>query len=326
MRRREFIAGGVAAAWPLVARAQQAERMRRIGVLTGGLDLPNSGKGYPIMVAELRKLGFIEGQNLVIEHRRHDGGTAKTFAGANELVAAKAEVLVASGPELALQAAAAARPPVPIVVMAVNFDPIARGYVASLSRPGGNITGLFYRLPELAAKQLEILAEAFPDRKQVAVLWDQYSADQFAVAERTAQSMRLSLWPLKLESPPYDWDAAFRTLAQAGAHAVLVLSSPLFGGHREQIAGLAIQHRLPTMFTFDYYVEAGGLISYGVSIEPVWRRAASYVAKILRGAQPAELPLEQITNFELALNLKTAKAIGVALPTSILLRADEVIE
>ena len=328
MRRREFITllGGAAATWPLAASAQQAERMRRVGVLTGGLDKPNSGKGYPILLAELRKLGFIEGQNLVIEHRRTDEGTANTFAGANELVAAKADVLLASGPELALQAAAAARPLVPIVVMAVNFDPIARGYIANLSHPGGNITGLFYRQPELAAKQLELLAEAFPERNLVAVLWDQYSADQFEVAERAARSLHLSLRSFKLENPPYDWDGALQRVAQSEAQMLLVLSSAFFGGDRELIANLAIRHRLPTMFTFNYYVEAGGLIAYGVSIEPVWRRAASYVAKILRGAKPADLPVEQITNFELAINLKTAKVIGVTLPTSILLRADEVIE
>lgn len=328
MKRREFIGllGATAVGSPLEARAQQGERMRRVGVLTGALDKPVSAKGYPVLLAELRRLGFIEGQNLVVEVRPSDEGTTKAFAGANELVAAKADVLIANGPELALQAAAAARPPVPIVVMAVNFDPIARGYVANLSHPGGNITGLFYRQPELAAKQLELLAEAFPDRKQVAVLWDQYTADQFAVAERTAQSMRLSLRSLKLENPPYDWDVAFRTFAHGEGQMLLVLSSPLFGGHAERIASLAMQYRLPSMFTFNYYVEAGGLISYGVSVEPVWRRAASYVAKILRGAKPADLPVEEISNFELAINLKTAKAIGVTLPTSILLRADEVIE
>jgi ABC-type uncharacterized transport system substrate-binding protein len=210
--------------------------------------------------------------------------------------------------------------------MAVNFDPIARGYIANLSHPGGNITGLFYRQPELAAKQLELLAEAFPERKLVAVLWDQYSADQFEVAERAARSMHLSLRSFKLENPPYDWDGELQRVAQSEAQMLLVLSSAFFGGDRELIANLAIRHRLPTMFTFNYYVEAGGLIAYGVSIEPVWRRAASYVAKILRGAKPADLPVEQITNFDLAINLKTAKAIGVTLPTSILLRADEVIE
>jgi putative tryptophan/tyrosine transport system substrate-binding protein len=283
-------------------------------------------KGYPILIAELRKLGFVEGGNLIIEYRRIDEGMAKAFAGANELVAAKAELLLTSGPELSLEAAQAARPALPIVFIAVNFDPIAKGYVANLARPGGNLMGVFFRQPELAAKQLEFLAEAFPDRKVVGVLWDQFSADQLEVAERTATAMRLSIRPLKLEKPPYDWDTAFRTVAQNGSQMLLVLSGPFFGTSRELIASLAMRHRLPAMFTFDYYVDAGGLISYGVNVEPPWRRAASYVAKILRGANPADLPVEQISNYELAVNLKTAKAIGVTLPTSILLRADEVIE
>jgi putative tryptophan/tyrosine transport system substrate-binding protein len=326
--RRELITllGGAAAMWPLVAPAQQAGKIANVGVLASDPDNPINKSGHQILVAELRKLGFTEGRNLVLGFRRIDEGTPKAFAGANELVAAKADVLVVSAAEIGLQAAAAARPPVPIVMMALTFDPLARGYVASLSRPGGNITGLFYRSPELAAKQLELLVEAFPDKKRVAVLWDQFSADPFSAAERAAQSLRLTLHPLKLENPPYDWGAAFQTLVQAGAQMLLVLSSALFTPHRARIADYALRHRLPSMYVFRYYVEAGGLMSYGVDTEPMWRRAASYVAKILRGAQPADLPVEQVDNFEFAINLKTAKALGVEIPTSILLRADEVIE
>jgi putative ABC transport system substrate-binding protein len=327
MRRRAFISllGGAAAAWPLAARAQHAGRIARVGVL--GPDLNNSvtGPGYQVFLSELRKLGFTEGQNLVVEYRRTDEGMPKAFTGANEMVAAKADVLVANGPEIALQAATAARPAVPIVMLANNYDPFARGYVKSLAQPGGNVTGLYYRQPELAVKQLELLVEAFPERKRVAVLLDSASADQLSAIERAVQSMRLSLRSLKLD-PPYDFDAAFRTVVQSEAQMLQVLSSPAFNPHRAHIAELAIGHRLPTMFIFRTYVEAGGLMSYGVETGPMWRRAASYVAKILRGAQPADLPVEQAANFEFALNLKTAKAIDVTLPTSILLRADEVIE
>jgi len=328
--RREFmmLLGGAAAAWPLAARAQQpAGRVARVGVL--GPDPegnPVTGPGYQAFRAELRKLGFTEGQNLVVEYRRADEGLAKAFAGANELVAAKADVLVANGPEIALQAAAAARPAVPIVMLATNYDPFARGYVKSLAQPGGNITGLFYRQRELAVKQLELLVEAFPERTRIAVLWDGASEDQFSAIKRAAPSMRQSLRSLKLENPPYDFDAAFRAAVEGEAQMLHVLSSPLFTAHGAHIAELAIAHRLPTMFIFKHYVEAGGLMSYGVDTIPTQRRAASYVAKILRGAQPADLPVEQVANFEFAVNLKTAKAIGVALPTSILLRADEVIE
>jgi ABC-type uncharacterized transport system substrate-binding protein len=262
----------------------------------------------------------------VVEFRRIDQGMPKAFTGANELAAAKANVLFAFGPELALQAAAAVRPALPIVILANNYDPIARGYVASLAQPGGNITGIFSRQPELAVKQLALLAEAFPDRTRVAALWDEQSADQFSEAERAAQSMRLPLRSLKLVTPPYDFAAAFHALAQDGAQMLLVMSSPLFARQNTRIAELAIQHRLPTMYILRHYVDAGGLMSYGVDFAPMMRRAASFVAKILRGAQPADLPVEQATNFEFVVNLKTAKAIGIELPTSILLRADEVIE
>jgi putative ABC transport system substrate-binding protein len=328
MNRREIVKllGTAAAAWPLVARAQQMDKTARVGLLASRRDNPITAQGYQVLVAELRKLGFTEGQNLAIEHRRIDEGAFKAFAGANELVAAKMDVLVVSGAEIGLQAAAAARPAVPIVVLANNFDPIARGYVASLSHPGGNITGVFYRQPELAAKQLELLVEAFPERRRVAALWDHDSADQLGAAQRAAQQMGLALVSLKLENVPYDWEAAFRTLAHGEAQMLIVLSSALFAPDRTRIAELANRHRLPSMYIFKYYVEAGGLMSYGVDTNPVWRRAASYVAKILRGARPADLAVEEVTNFEMAVNLKTARALGLTIPTSILLRADEVIE
>ncbi len=308
LRRREFITllGGAAVAWDL--------------------SNPVTGPGYQVFLSELRKLGFTEGQNLVMEYRRTDAGLQKAFTGANEIIAAKADVLVANGPEIALQAATAARPAVPVVMLANNYDPFARGYVKSLAQPGGNVTGLFYRQPELAVKQLELLVEAFPERTRVAVLSDSASPDQLSAIEGAVQSMRLSLRSLKLENPPYDFDAAFRTVVQGEAQMLHILSSPLFTPQSALIAELAIRNRLPTMFIFRHYVEAGGLMSYGVDTKPMWRRAASYVAKILRGAQPSDLPVEQAANFEFAVNLKTAKAIGVTLPTSILLRADEVIE
>jgi putative tryptophan/tyrosine transport system substrate-binding protein len=325
--RREFITlFGSAAAWPVVGRAQQADKIARVGVLGAGRDNPVSRPGYIIFLAELRKLGFVDGQNVLVEFGRTDEGTASAFAAANELVAWKADVLVANGPEIALQAAAAARPPVPIVMLANNFDPFARGYVKSLADPGGNITGIFYRQPELAEKQLQLLVEAFPERKRVATLWDIQSAEQASRAEVAARSMGLLLRSLKLENPPYNFDAAFQTLVRDDAQLLQVLSSPLFTEQSALIAALATRYRLPTMFIFKHYVEVGGLMSYSVENGLTWRRAASYVAKILRGAQPSDLPIEQAATYEFTVNLKTAKAIGVTLPTSILLRADEVIE
>ena len=328
MKRRDFIAllGGAAAGWPLTARAQEEKPVARVGVMGPSLDRPAMRVAYPFFLADLRKLGFVEERNLLVEFRAVEESVPGAFAAANELVAWKADVLFAFGSELALQAATASRPPVPVVMGAANFDPLAKGYVQSLSRPGGNVTGFITRWPELAAKQIELFQEAFPDRNRFGVLWDTQSADQFKAAEREAKARRLPLHPIKLENPPYDFSAAFRTLSQNGVQLLLVSSSPLFSPQTAQIVSLAIEHRLPTMFILKHYVEAGGLMSYGVDFAPLFRRAASFVAKILRGAKPADLPIEQATHFEFAINLKTAKAMGLTLLTSTLLRADEVIE
>jgi putative ABC transport system substrate-binding protein len=207
-----------------------------------------------------------------------------------------------------------------------SIDPIARGYVKSLAHPGGNVTGIVSQQTELAAKQVELLIQALPGKTRLAVLWDAISADQFAAAERQAKSLGLDVQPLKLENPPYDFDAAFRSLAAGSPQMLLVLSSPYFGIYRAHIAELAILQKLPTMFIFKSYVEAGGLISYGVDPPAIFRQLGFYVAKILNGAKPADLPIEQPVKFELVINLKTAKAIGVELSTAIQLRADEVIE
>jgi putative tryptophan/tyrosine transport system substrate-binding protein len=217
-------------------------------------------------------------------------------------------------------------PAAPAVKREADFDPIAGGYVTDIARPNRNITGVVYRAPELAGKQLELLVQAFPDNNPIAALWEPASVEQFNAAQRTAQSLHVELRSHKVENPPFDFDEAFKGIAQDGSRMLLVLSGPLFAAQRGHIADLAIQYHLPTMFTFRFYVEAGGLMSYGIDTVPIVRRAASFVAKILRGAKPSDLPVEQPTNFEFVLNLKTAKAIGVSVPTSILLRADEVIE
>jgi putative tryptophan/tyrosine transport system substrate-binding protein len=285
-----------------------------------------AGTGLKDFSAELQKLGFAQGRNLIQEYGRTDQETNAAIAEARRLINENTVLVVAIGPELALKTALAANPNIPIVLLALNFDPIARGYVKSLAQPGGNITGIFARQPELAAKQLQLLAEAFPERTRVGVLWDAQSADQFSVAEEEARRLHLSFSAVKLEAAPYDFAEAFRSLAKSEPQLLLVLSSPLFATHDKEIAELATHYRLPSMFIFKTYVEVGGLMSYGVDIEPLYRRAASYVAKLLRGAKPSELPVEQASNFEFALNLRTAKALNVQLPTSILLRADEVIE
>ncbi len=282
--------------------------------------------GYPAFRDELRKRGFIAGRNLVIEFRSTVQEPGKVFADATELVRSNVDLMVASGPELAVKAVLAASSTVPIVVWANNYDLVARGYVQSLAHPGGSVTGVFTRQPELAAKQVEILKETFPDRTRITVLWDAFSTDQFAGAERAAKSLALTLHAIKLENPPYDIAAVFRRVAESQPQMLLVQSSPLFGPHNKEIVAETLRARLPAMFIFKSYVELGGLMSYGVDIQSNFRRLADYVAKILNGTKPADLPVEQPTKFELVLNLKTAKALGLELPTSLLLRADEVIE
>jgi putative ABC transport system substrate-binding protein len=326
MKRREFIVliGGAAAAWPLAARAQQPGRAARIGVFTGATN-PVMAKAYRAFLDELRRFGFNEGQDLIVELRPSDQDLPELSAQAAEMVASNVAV-IAVGTEPALKAVFAASRSIPIVLLANNYDPIALGYAESLARPGGNVTGIFMHQPELAEKQVELLTQTLPGKTRLAVLWDSTSADQFAAAERRARSLRLEALSLKLENPPYDFDAAFRTVVAADPHMLLVLSSVFFGRHSRDIAELAIHYRLPAMFIFKAYAQVGGLMSYGVDPVAMYRQSAVHVAKILMGAKPADLPIEQPTKFEFIVNLKTTKAIGVELPTAILLRADEVIE
>jgi len=327
MKRREFITllGGAGVVWPLAARAQQPGKPVRIGFLGASLNAPATAGLFQQFLDELRDGGFSEGQNLIVEHRRVDDPRG-TFVAAAELMRLQVDLIVAEGPEVALQAVVGASRSIPIVLQAINYDPVERGYVASLARPGGNITGLFFRQAELAAKKVELLAQAFPERTRLGILWDALTADELSAAERAAKSLNLELRTVKLETAPYDFTAAFRIIAQDDARMLLVLSSPFFAEHRRQLAELAIQHRLPAMFIFKSYVEAGGLMAYGADQAAMYRRAGAYVAKILKGTKPADLPVEQPTKFELVINLKTAKLLGLTIPDKILARADEVIE
>jgi putative tryptophan/tyrosine transport system substrate-binding protein len=325
MHRRQVISlVGGAAAWPLAARAQQAAK--RIGIFTASAANPVMGPASKAFFDELRKLGFVEGRNLIVDRKPSDMDISAVSAQAAAMVRATPDVLVALGSEPLLEAFVHASKTIPIVFVANNYDPLEGGYVQSLAKPGGNVTGVFLRQTELAEKQVALLTEAFPERRRLAVLWDRISADQFEAAERRAGLQGLEVISRKMENPPYDIRAAFQDFAQAKAGMLLLLSSPFFAMRREDIVSLAIQYRLPSMFIFKPYVEAGGLISYGVDNVAMYRQGATIVGKILNGARAHELPVEQPTKFEMALNLKTAKAIGVELPTSILIRADEVIE
>ena len=327
VKRRDFITliGGAAAGWPLAARAQQPSRPIRLGVLGPMLNSSPAIAQYQDLRTRLEELGFREGPNFNIDYQAVDDRRG-AFVSAAELTRAQPDLIVATGPEVALQAVAGASGFVPVVMIAVNFDPLARGYITSLTRPGGNITGLVFQQLELAQKQVELLTHAFPDRTRLAMLFDSQSADQFDAAERAAKALNLQVQPIRLENPPYDIDAAFNRAVSGGAQTMLVLSSPLFLPHLTRITELASAHRLPAMFIAKHWAEAGGLMAYGADFTVIYRRAADYVAKILKGAKPADLPVEQATKFELIVNLRTAKALGIELPTGILLRADKVIE
>jgi putative ABC transport system substrate-binding protein len=327
MRRREFITlvGGTAATWPLSVRAQQADKIPRVAFLGPGRTTPAQDSYYKAFFSQLEKHGFREGQNIVVEYRAIDDPRG-VFVGAAELMRTQPDLIVATGPEVALQAVVGASSHTPVVMLAVNFDPIERGYVASLAQPGGNITGVVVRPIELARKQIDVLKQTFPDRARLAMLYDVQTADQFAAADQTARSLNLQVQPLKLEIPSYDFVGAFQAAADGKAQLMMVLSSTGFASRGQQLAELAIKHGLPTMFTFRHYVDVGGLMSYGVEFPSMWRRTADYVARILKGAKPTELPIEQAAKFEFVVNLKTAKALGITIPNGILLAADEVIE
>ena len=325
MDRRAFLCGltlGTLAV-PLVARAQPIS-VARIGVLATG----NPRSAAPIQAFEqkLRELGYVEGQNLAIEARPAEGKIDRLPDLAAELVRSKVDLIVASGSEATLRAVRKTTSTMPIVMIAIDYDPIKAGYISSLAHPGGNITGVFFQQLELTSKRLEICREAVPKATRVAILWDAFSANQLSPAETAAQALGLSLLRLELKDPPYDYEGAIQLVVRRGGNALFVPSSPLVYRDRTRIANAALKNRLPTIFAHREHVEAGGFIGYGPNMSDMYRRAAVYVDRILKGAKPADLPVEQPTKFELVINLKTAKAIGVTIPQSLLLRADQVIQ
>jgi len=211
-------------------------------------------------------------------------------------------------------------------MIAIDYDPIARGYIAGLARPGGNLTGLFFQQLELTGKRLELFKGALPQLTRVAVFWDAFSADQLPVAQSAARRLGVRLQPLELRQPPYDYASAFRTAAAARTEALFLLTSPVFFRERARLLELASTYRLPASFGLREAVEAGGLMAYGASFDEMFRRAAYYVDRILKGTKPADLPVERPTKVELVINLQTAKALGLTIPPSVLARADEVIQ
>ena len=311
---------------PRTPAAQQAGKVARVGYLSTAFPECSAALICQAMTQRLQELGYVEGQNLRIEFRTDEEQHERLPALAAELVRLPVDVLVATGPEAMLRAARQATSSIPIVMLAIGYDPIARGYIDGLARPGGNITGVFFLQLELTPKGLELLKEALPQLTRVVALWDVHSADQLQVAEAAAQSLGLQLQSVELRNPPYDFAGAMGVAVRERAQALVVLSSPLFGLQRSQIAELALKNRLPSIIIgFREYAEAGGLMAYGVNLSDIWRSAADYVDKILKGAKPATLPVQTPMKFEFAINLKTAEALGLTLPPQILIFADTVI-
>jgi putative ABC transport system substrate-binding protein len=324
MNRREFITllGGAAVAWPLTARAQQATpNIPRVGFLA----LPNSG--VEEIQQGLHQLGYIEGQNIAFEVLSVQGQLERLRELGAELVRHNVAVIVTDGPQ-STQAAREATGTIPIV-MARMDDADAQGFVANYSRPGGNITGLSFQTGELSTKWLELLKETLPPYARIAALWDVTgTGNQLRTIEQAARSAKVDLYTVEWRSPE-EFAVAFTAAQNAEAKGIVILGSPVFSAQLMRLADLAMRHRIAATYTYRAFVEAGGLISYGPSeSDPSFsrRRAAYFVDKLLKGAKVAELPVEQPTKFYLAINLKTAKALGLSVPDKLLATADEVIE
>jgi ABC-type uncharacterized transport system substrate-binding protein len=324
MKRREFItllAGAAAVAWPLAARAQQPA-MPVIGFL--GSATPSAWSHWvAAFVQRLRELGWIEGRTVAIEYRWAEGRDERATEIAAELVRLKVDVIVTGGATISAKQATSGIP----IVFALAGDPVGSGLVASLARPGGNVTGLSVQATDLAGKRLEFLRELVPGLRRLAIMVNVgYPGTMLEMDEVQAAARTLGLEVAKLEIRRADDIASAFEALKGRTEALYVPAEPLVNSNRIRINTLALGARLPTMFGFREYVEAGGLMSYGPNIPHLFRRAADYVDKILRGAKPGELPVEQPTKFELVINLTTAKALGLTVPESFLLRADEVIE
>jgi putative ABC transport system substrate-binding protein len=311
-----------AAGLPVRAVAQPA-KLLRIGMIVPSRKQP----GVRAFEQRLRELGYAEGRNLAIEAVETAGTDGSRLPqAAARLAGAGVDAILAAGPEIALKSAIAATRTVPIVMDAIDYDPLALGYVQSLARPDGNVTGVFLRQIELTPKRLQLLAAAAPGIARIVVFWDRISADQYKATQAAGDVMHLEIEGIEFADRPYDYDKALGGLGEDHRAALLQMTSPAFYIDRDRLAAAALQHRLPSMFAFREWVDAGGLMSYGPSVTGTYRLAADYVDRIAKGARPADLPIEQPTRFELVINHRTAKALGLAVPADLLARADEVLE
>jgi putative tryptophan/tyrosine transport system substrate-binding protein len=287
---------------------------------------PPTAPYWIAFMRRLRELGYRDGENLLVEAFDGRQEADRLVENLKERINKGVNVVVASGPEMTLRLAIAATSMLPIVMVAFDYDPLAHGYIKTLARPGGNVTGLFVQQIELAVKRLELIREVVPKAQAATVLWDELSFDQWEAVEKAAKTLGIRVIGIQLHEQPYDYE---RALADAPTEAIGLLvpmASPIFFIDKERLIDCARKHRMAMMVGVREMTEAGGLMSYGVSLDGTMRRAAEYVDRIARGARPADLPVEQPTKFELVINLKTAKALGLTIPESFLVRADEVIE
>jgi putative ABC transport system substrate-binding protein len=331
MNRRDTVLALLAlGAAPLAAEAQPAAKVARIGYLfTGSHGSPESRKLLDSFRLGLRERGYVEGQNVVIEYRGADGNIERLPVLATDLVRLKLDLIVAAGTPAA-RAVQQATTTIPIVAVAMG-DPVGDGLAASLSQPGGNITGSTFLGPALVPKRLALLKEALPKISRVTALWHPHAfgarttSAMLKETEAAAQALGLQIQLVVVQGPD-EFDGAFSTMTKERADALVIFPSAMLFVERRRIVDLAARHRLPSMFSAREFVELGGLIAYGASIVDLTRRAAFYADKILKGAKPANLPVEQPTNFELVINMKTAKALGITISPSVLVRADELIQ
>jgi putative ABC transport system substrate-binding protein len=307
----------------LAGNAQPAKKVSRVGILFSTSAAASQFSGA--LAQGLRQFGYVEGQNLVVERRFGEGRDERIYEMAAELVRLKLDVIVAAT-DLAILAVRQQTQTIPIV-MVNGIDPVGTGFIASLAHPGGNVTGLTSLSPELTGKRLELLKEVVPGLSRVAIMWNpdlRGAVLEYKETQSAALSLGLQLQTVEV-SRAEDFDRAFSALMDGRAEALINVQSPVAFMNRGQLVKLAESHRLPTMFGRREYADTGGLMSYGPSFADQWLRASAYVAKILKGAKPGELPVEQPAKFELVINMKTARALGILIPPSLLQRADEVI-
>jgi putative ABC transport system substrate-binding protein len=329
MQRRDFITllSGAAATWPLAARAQQGERMRRIGLLTAGrADDPDVRARNAAFVQGLAQLGWTDGRNVRIDYRAGEGNADDVRKHAAGLVALAPDVILTPGGPAVERLLEATRA-IPIVFV-IAIDPVGSGFVESLSRPRGNATGFMQFEYNLCAKWLELLKEIAPGVTRAAVLRDPATPTgigQFAVIQYVAPSLGVEVIPINVRDAP-EVERAVTAFARTGNNGLIVTAGPLTSVHRNLITTLAARHKLPAVYNTRNYATEGGLVSYGSDFADQYRRAASYVDRILKGEKPADMPVQAPTKYELVINLKTAKALGLTIPPSVLARADEVIE